>query len=175
MLKETLKRVQDFTKEAHTILSFDETSLSRVFILGHTYQNLAKLSSQQDELLKQALLCVENNLFRPAHILAWTALIDMIENILNSDNFKKLKSVRTKWKVSCIDDLRDNYAEYQIIEACKDLKLTTKSEMKMIHGFLGKRNLCSHPSEYNPDFNQTLGYIADILSTMKLLQLRPYP
>jgi hypothetical protein len=175
MLEDIIRRAQDFQKEAHSILSIDETSVSRVAILGYTYQNLAKLSSQQDELLKQALLCVENNLFRSAHILAWTALIDMIENILNSDNFKKLKSVRNKWKISCLDDLRDNYAEYQIVEACKDLKLTTKSEMKMIHGFLGKRNLCAHPSEYDPDFNQTLGYIADILSTMKILQMRPYP
>jgi hypothetical protein len=132
------------------------------------------LTRAQDYLLKQALLCIENNLFRSSHILAWTALIDMIENILNSDNFKKLKSVRTKWKISCIDDLRDNYAEYQIVEACKDLKLISKSEMKMIHGFLGKRNLCAHPSGYDPDFNQTLGYIADILSTMKFLQMRPY-
>lgn len=143
-------------------------------ILNYTYQNLAKLSSQQDELLRQALQCVESDLYRPAHILAWTALIDLVENILASDNFKKLNSVRINWEISCLDDLRDNFAEYQIVEACKDLKLATKGEMRMLHGFLGKRNLCAHPSNFHPDFNQTLGYMSDILSTMKMLQAKPY-
>ena len=174
MLEDVLRRVNEFQKEAHQILSVDETSTSRVVILNYTYQNLAKLSLQQDEVLRQALRCVENKLYRAAHILAWTALIDLVENIFASDEFKKLKSVRTKWKISCLDDLRDNYAEYQIIEACKDLKLATKGEIQMLHGFLGKRNLCAHPSDFFPDYNQTLGYIADILSTMKTLQSRPY-
>jgi hypothetical protein len=174
MFEDVLRRVNEFQKEAHQILSVDETSTSRVVILNYTYQNLAKLSLQQDELLRQALRCVENKLYRAAHILAWTALIDLVENIFASDEFKKLKLVRNKWNFSCLDDLRDNYAEYQIIEACKDLKLATKGEIKMLHGFLGKRNLCAHPSDFFPDYNQTLGYIADILSTMKTLQSRPY-
>lgn len=174
MLEDVLRRVESFQKEAHSILSIDETSVSRVVILNYTYQNLAKLSSQQDELLKQALRCVETELYRPAHILAWTALVELVENILASDNFKKLNSVRTNWKISCLDDLRDNFAEYQMIEACKDLKLLTKGEMRMLHGFLGKRNLCAHPSSYCPNFNQTLGYISDILSTMRMLQDKPY-
>lgn len=174
MLKDVLRRVESFQKEAHSILSIDETSVSRVVILNYTYQNLAKLSSQQNELLRQALQCVESDLYRPAHILAWTALIDLVENILASDDFNKLNSVRTNWRISCLDDLRDNFAEYQIIEACKDLKLTTKGEMRMLHGFLGKRNLCAHPSNFHPDFNQTLGYMSDILSTMKMLQAKPY-
>lgn len=144
-----------------------------MFTKKHT-QFLTKLSSQQDELLKQALRCVEQDLYPSAHILAWTALMDMIENILASDNFKKLNSAKIKWRISCLDDLRDNYPDYQIIEACRDLKVATKGEMRMLHGFLGKRNLCAHPSGYRPDFNQTLGYIADILSTMKTLQSRPY-
>jgi hypothetical protein len=174
MLEEVLRRVDSFQKEAHEILSVDETSKSRVIILSYTYQNLAELSLQQAELLRQALQCVENVLYRAAHILAWTALMDLVENILASDNFRKLNSVRIKWNISCLDDLRDNFTEYQIVEACKDLKLATKGEMRMLHGFLGKRNLCAHPSNFRPDFNQTLGYIADILSTMKTLQGKPY-
>lgn len=175
MLEDVLQRVNSFQKEAHQILSVDETALSRVVILNYTYQNLQKLSLQQDELLRQALRCVENELYRAAHILAWTALADLIENILASDNFKKLKSVRRNWNISSIDDLRDNIPEFQIIEACKDLSLTTKGEMRMLHGFLSKRNLCAHPSDFFPDYNQTLGYIADILSTMKNIQNKAVP
>jgi hypothetical protein len=174
MLENVLRRVNSFQKEVHQILSVDETALSRVIILNYTYQNLQKLSSQQDELLRQALRCVENELYRAAHVLAWTALVDLIENILASDNFEKLNSVRKNWSVSSVDDLRDSFPEFQIIEVCKDLNLATQGEIRMLHGFLSKRNLCAHPSNFFPDYNQTLGYIADILSTMKNIQNKPY-
>lgn len=174
MFQAVLKRVEAFRKEAHDILAIDETAKSRVVILSYTYSNLATLNVKQYELLKDALLCVQHDLFRPAHILAWNALIDLVEDIFASDNFNKLNSVRRRWNISCLDDLRDNYPEYQIIEACKDLNLATKGEKKILHGLLSKRNLCAHPSNYNPDFNQTLGYVADILSSIKTLQTKPY-
>ena len=174
MFQDLLRRVEAFRREAHEILSIDETAKSRVVILSYTFSNLAKLNVKQDELLRDALLCVQNDLFRPAHILAWNALIDFVENIFASDNFSKLNSVRSRWNISSLDDLRDNYPEYQIIEACKDLNLATKGEKKILHGLLSKRNLCAHPSNYNPDFNQTLGYIADILSSIRILQGKQY-
>lgn len=174
MLKDVLRRVNSFQKEAHQILSADETAPSRVVILDNTYKNLQKLSLNQDELLRQALRCIENELYRASHILAWTALMDLLENKLASDNFKELNSIRTKWNVACLDDLRDEYTEYAIIEVCRDLKLATKGEMRMLHGFLGKRNLCAHPSNFFPDYNQTIGYFADILSFMKTLQSKPF-
>ena len=174
MLEDILRRVSSFQKEAHLVLSVDETALSRVVILDNTYNNLRKMSLKQDELLRQALRCVENELYRAAHILAWTALMDLTETILASDNFRKLNVVRSKWNVLSLDDLRDNWTEFQIIETCKDLKLMSKGEVRMVHGFLGKRNLCAHPSDFFPDYNQTLGYIADILSTMKTLRGKQY-
>lgn len=174
MLESVLRRVNSFLEDAHKILSVHEAAPSRTVILDETYKKLQGLSLQQDELLRQALRCVENNLYRASHILAWTALMDLTENILASDGFKKLNSVRAKWNISSLDQLRENIAEFQIIEACKDLKLATRSEMRMLHGFLSKRNLCAHPSNFFPDYNQTLGYMADILNAIKNLQDRPY-
>ena len=174
MLESVLRRVNSFLEDAHKILSVHEAAPSRTVILDETYKKLQGLSLQQDELLRQALRCVENKLYRASHILAWTALMDLIENILAYDGFKKLNSVRAKWNISSLDQLRENIAEFQIIEACKDLKLATRSEMRMFHGFLSKRNLCAHPSNFFPDYNQTLGYMADILNAIKNLQDRPY-
>jgi len=170
MLQSILRRVNAFLDEAHKILSIHEAAPSRIVLLDNTYKKLQKLSLQQDELLRQALRCVENKLYRAAHILAWTALIDLIENTLALDGFKKLSSVRKKWNVSSLDDLREKYAEFQIIEVCRDIKLIGKNEMRMLHGLLSKRNLCAHPSDFFPDYNQTLGYIADILSMMQKIQ-----
>ena len=172
---ETLWRnINSFVDEAHKILSAHETAPSRTVLLDQTYQELQALSLAQDELLRQALRCIENKLYRSAHILGWTSLMDLVESILGSDNFVKLKSVRPKWNACSVDELREEVTEFQIIEACKELKLVNKSEMRVLHGFLSKRNLCAHPSDFFPDYNQTLGYMADILSMIKSIQKKPF-
>jgi hypothetical protein len=169
-----LKRVKTFQDEAHKILSVHEAAPSRTVLLDNTYKELQDLSVEQDELLRQALRCVENNLYRAAHILAWTALIDLIENVLASDGFVKLKTVRPNWNACTIDDLREEVPDFQIVEACKDVKLVNKAKMRILHGFLSKRNLCAHPSDFFPDYNQTLGYIADVMSMIKNIQTTSY-
>ena len=124
--------------------------------------------------MRQALRCVENNLYRASHILAWTALVDLIQNILRSDSFKKLNAVKTNWKITSLEQLQDEINEFQLIEACKDVKLVSEPEMRMLQGFSSKRNLCAHPSDFLPDFNQTVGYMADTLSMIKKIQIKGY-
>jgi hypothetical protein len=63
-----------------------------------------------------------------------------------------------------MDDLRENVAEFQLVEAAKELKLTSKAAMKALHGLLSKRNECAHPSTYAPDLNETLGYVSELLN-----------
>jgi len=174
MLKRIYIRAKSFSKEAHQILSIHEVAPSRTVLLDETYKTLKGLSLRQDELLRQALRCVENKLFRVAHILGWTALIDLIEAKLASDSFRKLNTARRNWNISTLDQLRENYPEFQIIEACKDVGLATRSEMRILQGFLSKRNLCAHPSNFFPDYNQTLGYIADVLDRIRNIQSKPY-
>lgn len=174
MLRRILLRVKSFKDEAHRILSIHEAAPSRTVILDDTYKILKGLSLKQDELLRQALRCVENKLYRAAHILSWIALIDLIEVLLSSDGFKKLNSVRPNWNISSMDDFREKVPEFQIIEVCKDLKLITRGEMRVLHGYLSKRNLCAHPSNFFPDYNQTLGYISDILNMIQNFQKKPY-
>jgi hypothetical protein len=165
-----LKRVKSFQNEAHKILSVHEASPSRIVLLNVTYSELQDLSEEQGELLRQSLRCVESNLYRAAHILAWTALIDLIENSLASDGFVKLKTVRPNLKACTVEELREEIPDFQIVEICKDIKLVNKTNMRILHGFLSKRNLCAHPSDFFPDYNQTLGYIADIIYMIKKIQ-----
>lgn len=105
MLQRVLKRVNAFLSEAHEILGVHEAAPSRIVLLNNTYEKLGRFSFAQDELLRQSLRCVENELYRASHVLAWTALIDLIDNVLASDEFKKLNSVRDKWKIESVDDL----------------------------------------------------------------------
>lgn len=169
-IRNILDRVQYFEKEAHTILGIHETSPSRVVLLENTYKELKGLSLLQDELFRQALRCIENNLFRAAHVMAWAGFMDFIEEKLALDGFKKLRSIRSKWKFNTIEDLREEIPEYQLIEVSKDLGLCTRNETKSILGLLNKRNECAHPSSYFPSLNESLGYVSELIQRIKRIK-----
>jgi hypothetical protein len=62
---------------------------------------------------------VEQGLYRAAHVLAWAGFMDLLEEKLASDGLVKLRAARTAWKASTIEDVRESYAEYQIIEVAR--------------------------------------------------------
>jgi hypothetical protein len=171
-LKLLLAKVKGFEKEAHAMLATHETSGSRVVILEESYDKLTKLTLKQDELFRQALRCVEHQLFRAAHVLAWAGFMDLLEEKLASDGLVKLRAAKTAWKAGSVEELRENVVEYQLIEAAKDLGLCTKTEMKALHGMLNKRNECAHPNDFFPDMNITLGYISELLTRVATLQTK---
>ena len=171
MLLEILKQAKEFEKEAHKILGVHETSPSRVVLLDESYKKLQGLSVDQDELFKQALRCVENKLFRAAHVMAWTGMMDFLENKLFSPIYlPKLTKVRPNWNAKSTEQLREEKPEYQIIEACHDVGLLGRNQKKTLHGLLSIRNECAHPSDFFPDLNISLGYISNILQRIKSLQ-----
>lgn len=171
-LKLLLAKVKGFEKEAHAMLATHETSGSRVVILEESYDKLTKLTLKQDELFRQALRCVEHQLFRAAHVLAWAGFMDLLEEKLASDGLLKLRATKPAWKAGSVEELRENVVEYQLIEAAKDLGLCTKTEMKALHGMLNKRNECAHPNDFFPDMNITLGYISELLTRVGTLQTK---
>ncbi len=168
-IEEFVKNSKKFEIIAHKILGiYESAEKSRVVKLNESYSELNGLSLEQDELFREALRCVENGLFRAAHVLAWAGFIDFIHELLLK-NFQKLKEKRPNWKVSSKEELREKYPDYQIIEAVKDIEILRKSEMKVLHGLLSKRNECAHPSDYFPDINETLGYISELLNRIKMI------
>ena len=111
-----IARARAFEAEAHTILGVHETAASRVVLLDESYKSLEGLNLRQDDLMRQALRCVENGLFRAAHVMAWAAFMDFLEEKLESDGLKKVRSVREKWKYSKMEELREYVPERQIVE-----------------------------------------------------------
>lgn len=171
-LKLLLAKVKGFEQDAHALLATHEASGSRVVILEESYDKLTKLTLKQDELFRQALRCVEHQLFRAAHVLAWAGFMDLLEEKLASDGLVKLRAAKTGWKATTVEELRETVVEYQLIEAAKDLGLCTKTEMKALHGMLNKRNECAHPNDFYPDMNITLGYISELLTRVASLQTK---
>ena len=152
------------------ILAVHETAPSRIVLLEDTYKRLGTLSLRQDELVRQALRCIENELFRAAHVMAWAGFMDFVEEKLSSDGLKKLHALRPAWKASSVEELRESVVEYQLIEAARDLGLCTKTEGKALHGLLNKRNECAHPSNYFPSLNESLGYVSEVLQRIGQMQ-----
>lgn len=169
-----LAQVQTFQQEVHSILGVHEASQSRVVVLEQTYEKLSGLSLKQDELFKQALRCVENGLFRAAHVMAWCSLSDFLQEKIASDGFVKLRAARPKWKFKSCEDLREHYTEHAIVEASRDTGLCSKSETKALLGLLSKRNECAHPSNYFPGLNETLGYVSELFNRIEALQAKKY-
>jgi hypothetical protein len=169
-VKRLLEKATAFQKAAHAILAVHEASTSRVIVLSESYEKLSKLSIKQDELFRQALRCVEQELYRAAHVLAWAGFMDFLEEKLASDGLVKLRAMYTSWAASSLDELRENVVEYQLIVAANKLGLCSRAEMKAFHGMLSKRNECAHPSDYYPDINGSLGYISELMSRIATLQ-----
>lgn len=166
-------RAQAFEYAAHKILGKHESSgASRVIILERAYDSLSLLNIKQDDMMRQALRCTENGLYRAAHVMAWAACIDYIEHKLSEDGLLKLRAARPKWRGNDIREMAEYISEYQIIEAMQTVGLTSKNETKAFHDLLRRRNECAHPTGYLPQVNETLGYISEVLQRIKKLAPR---
>jgi hypothetical protein len=175
MIEHFVSRANAFRDAARRILSKYETSTERIITLSSSYAALASLSLKQDELFRQSLRCVENELYRAAHVLSWAGFIDFYEEKISSNKFKKLHAAYPAWsKYKTVDDLRENIAEYQLIECGRTVGLLTKNEMKALHGLLNKRNECAHPSNYFPGLNDSLGYISELVQRISHLQRKRF-
>jgi hypothetical protein len=172
MLSPVVARVRLFEAEAHKIFGGHEAAPSRVIDARKSLARVAALSVKQQDMLSQAVRCVEVEVFRAAHVLAFAAVVDYLHDVASKDSFNALNSVRPNWKIKTIEDIRDNVADYNFIEAMHAAGLISKSEKKGLHGMLTRRNECAHPSDYYPDINQSLGYISEALARLKTLQQR---
>jgi hypothetical protein len=170
LLESYLRKARAFESEAHVILGIHESARSRVVLLDDTYRELGALNLRQDELMRQALRCAENGLFRAAHVMAWAAFMDFLEEKLESDGLHKVRSARPTWKGANMAEMREYVPEMQLVEVCQDVRLCTKNETQALVGLLRKRNECAHPSNYFPELNETLGYLSELLQRISMLQ-----
>jgi hypothetical protein len=80
-----------------------------VVVLEQAYESLALLNLKQDDIMRQALRCAESGLYRAAHVMAWAACMDYIEEKLSEDGLVKLRAARPKWPGKDIREM----AEYR--------------------------------------------------------------
>lgn len=175
ILQDLLTKAHAFGNEAHRILARHEATVSRVITVEDTYRTLTGLSLHQDQLFRESLKCVENWLFRAAHVMAWAGFMDYLEDKMISEYSADIQVARPKWSVSSKEDLREQATEHQLIIVCREVKLFSKNERNAFMGLLNTRNECAHPSSYSPTLNETLGFISQLLNRINTLQQKIHP
>ena len=169
MIEPFLARFDAFRVEAQSLFAQDEGSVHRVITINAAYQKLSGLSVKQDDMLRQALRCVEVGAYRAAHVMAWAAIIDRLQERMEKDAFQKLNAAMPRWAVHDITDLRERFTEFAIVDAGKAAGFLSKSQCKALHGLLTRRNECAHPSDYYPDLNQALGFVSEVISRIDII------
>ena len=166
-----LERVRGFEATAHSLLAqYESSQESRVVKLEETYSQLNLLNLKQDDLVRQALRCTEQGLYRAAHVMCWAAVMDFIEEKLEVCGIGVLLLHYPKWhKSKDVSELAEYVPERQLLEALKPMGLATKNQVKGLIGLLERRNECAHPTAYLPELNETLGYISESLKRIKTL------
>lgn len=155
--------------DAKRLLAQHESAASRTVTLEDSYERLDRMSLAQDEAFRECLRAVEVKLFRAAHVLGWAGFMDYLHEHLSSDGLAAMRSARPRWELSAAEDLRE-WGDFQVIEAGRAAGFYSRTLMKALHGLLNRRNECAHPSDYYPDFNQTLGFIAELFERIAWLQ-----
>lgn len=173
MIEDLISAAESFKAAAEEIFGFHEASPHRVAQLNESYARLDDINALQDDMLRQALRCIELQVFRGAHVLAWAAVVDFLQRHAGRDDFAALNKAREKWGIKDLDHLRDTVGEHNLIEGMKAAALLSKSEMKSLLGLLNKRNECAHPTDYFPDLNESLGYVSECIGRLSGL-MRKY-
>lgn len=124
------------------------------------YLKLDNLSVRQDGLLREATDCIRFKLFRASHVLAWSAMVDLLTEIY----IKKIDDSKT------FEEVGNEFNDNRLIEQLRANKLIDKQTEKLLKGNLATRDEFAHPSPYDPDLNQSLGYMSQIIARMSYLK-----
>ena len=158
-------------REAHKILATHESSVSRVILLEDLLKSLNDLPIDVQDYFKEAIVCLENYLLRSAIVLSWSGFFHVILEKNYNENENKIRRIRDKWHFNDINELKENYGEYQILETLRKANLITRSEFKVYQGQLSLRNKCAHPTLFKPSLNSSIGFVDDMIrQSMKYIK-----
>jgi hypothetical protein len=154
-------------EEAHRILAVHAGAIkSRVIVLEDVLRQLASSSLSPDiqSYFREAITCLESDARRAAIVLSWAGIFYTLCEKLYVQHEVALRAARPGWKFANFEELMESYNEFQLIETMKEVKIISKAEMRQFHGLLAQRNQCAHPTRYQPDMNEALGFVSQVLN-----------
>lgn len=172
----------EFQARAHDILSTHEASGSRVMSLEKSFGQLKGLSVRQGELLVEALNDIKCGSLRSAHVMAWAAFIDHLEEKMASDNLVKVNAAMAKspnkyqraLKCGTMEEIREKIKESDILDLAQETGLIKGNEHRLLIGLLTERNQCGHPTSYKLNQNTTLGYVNRMMTWIETIKGRTF-
>jgi hypothetical protein len=170
----TLASIRSFEREAAEILGRSDSAVTpRAFNAHEALKKVSTLSISQADLLKQAVRCIEVEVFRAAIVMAWAAVADLILElaVLEHDEVTRVRS----WSYADKATLGESQAEFNVIETLHVAKVLTKGQKKSLQGMLHRRNECAHPSGYFPGANEALGFLDEAIHFSRKLSDRLKP
>ena len=164
MYAEWLYRARKATHKAHAILSIHESSPSRVVLLEDMVKRLSGTPIDVQDYFKESIKCLESGLFRAAVVFSWAGHFDVYSEYLYKAYESDIKSARNNWGFKDVVELREKYAESQILDVGKEVNFIKKADLRMLQGQLSQRNRCAHPTMYKPSMNATIGYVDQMVT-----------
>jgi hypothetical protein len=166
-LPELVQSVEALERNAHEWLEAQENIQAKLAAIDPFRARLKELSLEQDELLRDSLTAAEAGLFRASHVLAWSGFTEFLYKPFT---ISKVRTLRPK--ITTEDDL-DRAPDFDLIQVGKELGFYNETTKKTLHGLLNDRNRCAHGSRYDPDLNETLGYLSKVLHVISDLKTAP--
>ena len=164
MYGEWVSRTRKAAREAHDILSIHESSPSRVVLLEELVRKLSGTPIDVQEYFKESIRCLESGLFRATVVFSWSGHFGVYSEYLYRAHEADIRSIRDKWKFNDVFELREKYAESQILDVGKEVKFIKNPTLRILQGQLSQRNSCAHPTMYRPSMNTTIGYVDQMVS-----------
>lgn len=159
-----LRKTKKLEQEAHNIFSKYESSSSRVILLRDLLKKLDSLPIDVKDYFTEAVECLERGYLRAATVMSWAGFFQVFTEKMFSLKEADIKAARNKWKFKDLTELKENYAESQILDVAKEVKFINKGLLRVLQGHLATRNQCAHPTLYKPSLNACVGFVDEMIN-----------
>lgn len=165
------KRASLARRAAHAALSGHEAAASRVILLEDLLKKLAAAPIDVQDYFNEAVSCLEQGLNRSGIVLAWAGHFYVFSDALYAKHEHAVRSSRPKWVFKDLSDLKEQFAESQILDAAREVKFIGRADLRLLQGQLAQRNQCAHPTLYRPSTNVAIGYVDEMIhQTLRWLE-----
>ncbi|MBU0725404.1 MAG: hypothetical protein KJ904_11160 [Alphaproteobacteria bacterium] len=162
-LEDWAARASKARHAAHRALAHHESSASRIVLLEDLTKSLSGNPVDVQDYFSEAISCLENKLYRSGIILAWAGHFHVFSEICFQKYEADIRAIRPKWSFKDLTELKENVTESHFLNVAKDVKFTTKAQLRILDGQLSQRNQCAHPTLYRPSMNAAIGYVDDMI------------
>ena len=173
-LEDWTARASMARRAAHGALAKHESAASRIVLLEEVTKSLSGTPVDVQDYFSEAISCLESKLYRSGIVVAWAGHFHVFSEVCYQKHEDDIRAARSAWKFKNLAELKENVTESAFLIVAKDVKFTTKPQLRILDGQLSLRNQCAHPTLYRPSMNAAIGYVDDMIR-QTLSYLAPPP